>query len=369
MTINIDRAQILSLNPFRRLAEVTEIKLTAEDFCQSYDVNVDANQKKIILGNDKTHYYMHTIGSLLSDIEQNLKLGITKICISPNSNPDLPTEKKLELFSQVIIDIRQQFGNTIKITIDPAAVGMHSDLKWGLKNNIGEIDPLLSLKLVGDAAVAFVQAGADEFLTIGRINFEVREVFNRLKKERLNAKIISFSSNPDTVSAYINVTQHNLKKSNTGQKIIVGNIDEMVLRSLIDFAEGCDTLIQKPMNGCHIISTIKAILCGEISLDKFLNRAEIQRLVSQNELFLLPMLNDLKINFENIKTHKKYIGAYAISGSYAVYRLIEQHYSTALAIAFLHEEYINMKASAGELFNMIIDRNACWYLKNRNMLQ
>ena len=341
---------------------------TTIDFCQPYDVNINANEKKKLLGNDKTSYYMHTTDTVLSEIETSMGLGINKICLRPTSNANVLPQEKLELFSKLIRDIRINLGSDLKIIIDSFAIAIHPDLTWGLRNNAGKIDPYASLKLIGDAAVDFIQAGANEFLTIGRINFEVREVFERLQKENLQARIVSFSTNPETAYAYINTTLHDPRKSNTGQKIIVGNTDEMILRAFLDFLEGTDSLIQKPINSYHIISTIRSLLMGEMQLETFLSRSKVQKLVSQSPSFLLPMVESLKVNFEAIKNSGKQIGAYSISGSYAISRLIEQYYNPALAIALLQEEYLNMKAAADNMFDTIIDRNASWYLTNRAAL-
>ena len=177
--------------------------------------------------------------------------------------------------------------------------------------------------------------------------------------------MISFSTNPETAYAYFGGKTHDPKKSNTGQKLFVGNSVEMILRAIIDICDGTDTYIQKPHTGYQYIKTLSDMLNDNELMSKFIKQESVSLLLER--LDKKDTAEDLMKKFIK-RSDIISIGAYVISGNYAISRLIEDKYGTALAIALTNEEYVNVKSSSHNRFSMIIDRNARWYLENKHYI-
>ena len=63
------------------------------------------------------------------------------------------------------------------------------------------------------------------------------------------------------------------------------------------------------------------------------------------------------------------LAAYTVSGTYSVFKMVEQKFGGPMAFAMLDELYTNCLAAGGDRFDTIIDRNALWYAQTREGLR
>jgi len=153
------------------------------------------------------------------------------------------------------------------------------------------------------------------------------------------------------------------RKSITGQKILVGNVNEMILRTLRDIYEGVDVVVQKPMENVFVLGVIKLLCEGSMSIDKLISGSEISNIIEKSpSLFSDNFLFSKKLA-DNISRCK--IGAYEISGTYQIYKLIEDAHGADLAFGMLDEQFKNVISITGNKLDSIISRNSKWYIKNR----
>src|SRR5262249_37181948 len=145
---------------------------------------------------------------------------------------------------------------------------------------------------------------------------------------------------------------------------LLGNATEMVLRGLFDLAEGTTVIAQKPIEGLHVVQMLGSLLTGEIPLDRFLARPAAQRLAA------IPWVRDrirkVRARFPELASRTR-LAAYTVSGTYCLFKLIEEKHGKPMAFRMLDERYRDCLAAGCGRLDTIIDRNAVWYLQNRDL--
>lgn len=228
-------------------------------------------------------------------------------------------------------------------------------------NPSGNIDPFQTLELIYQAAKILGQAGADQFLTIGRINGEVTAAQQGISHADADATVASFSTNSETANAYLGVTSHNPLAANTGQTIIAGNTREMVLRGLLDFAEGTQMMYNKPIENFHVISAIRSLLRPGEHRDHFLDDPETQSLLTEK-----PATRERVEIMRGQDFSDRQIGAYVVSGTFGMYDLLKNRYGDRFTFSMIREMYqIVFAANGGSTDTRIMDRNATWYMEQQ----
>jgi delta-aminolevulinic acid dehydratase/porphobilinogen synthase len=352
--------------PFRRLSDDHEVAINADILCQSFHLNSLTGPSKLILGDESGGYHMHSVESVMPKIDNMRKLGINKIYLGTDSviGGGGSYLHKLESFSEILQSLRNKVGKDLEILIDPAGLCLRKDLRWGVTAEDGTISAVNTLSLLAQAAISFADAGANSLLTIGRTNCEVATVKKALEKANKELSILSFSTNSETTSAYFETTQHDILRSRTGQKILVGNIEEMIIRAVIDFGEGSDVIVQKPIEAFQLPAILNLISTGVIDIDLLIAKSQkMQELLDNNPLACPAFETGRKL----IKTGERSlkVGTYEVSGTYSNVQLLSQKFSEQLGWSMLDEIFLNAASAAGKSLGIMISRNASWYLEKR----
>ncbi|WP_169409444.1 hypothetical protein [Dyadobacter beijingensis] len=358
--------QITSLEnlPFRRLTNDYEKEVPLDLLCQSLHVsNRAGTNARLLMGKGQSSYYLHTNETIMAEIEAVLKIGIEKVFLQIiASDENLSTAEKIDDCRKVIEKVRGTFGNDLVIMTDPQGVCFREDLRWGVSTNEKEIDAERTLDVLIHTASSFADAGINAFITIGRVNHEVkavREAYNRLYP---GVDVYSFSTNSETSNAYIQETKYDPGLALTGQKILVGNKHEMILRALIDVAEGTQMMLQKPIESFHLVEYIRCLIEEEIALESFLSKPVVKRLIEDNNL-----AGDLFVDTSSLLSNLKKVklGAYEVSGTYMIYKMLEENPSVSekLIFSLLDEMYKGFCSAAGNSLGLLVGRNMSWYAR------
>jgi len=354
-------------NPSRRLSNDPEIVIDHKKLCQTIHMSATESKGRLLLGGTNSGYYLNTLDGTKAEIAELLDLGINSVYLqyqagSPSESPQL----RLDYFCHLLNSVREEFEDSIKIIADPQGICMGNDLRWGVRGTDGIVDPEATLRLLEIVGSNFAEAGIDCMMTIGRVNYESEVARFALDKVNPKIKLWSFSTNSETPNAYFDVTRHNISKAETRQKILIGNIDEMLLRSLHDISEGVDVVVQKPIDNLQVILALRNLLDGTVKLDEFLQRPRVRQLLETNP----HLLEGGYLTLEHIsdRLDRTKIGAYEVSGTYAIYKHIEDEYSPDLAMLMLEELYSNCMYAGGNRLDKLIGRNMHWFAKQRKAL-
>jgi delta-aminolevulinic acid dehydratase/porphobilinogen synthase len=359
----------MKLTPFRRLSDRPEVEISLATLCQSIHVDSLTGAPRLLLGDEAEGYHMHSVQSLRPLLDELRASGIRRLYLGFAS--ELPVREyraKLDAFLEIVRAVRRSAGDDFQVIVDPAGLCMRKDLRWGVTQPDGAIDPEATLALLANAAVEFAEAGTDAVMTIGRMNCEVEVVRRALARSGRSLEVLSFSTNSETTSAYFEATRYDVSRSRTGQKILVGNSQEMTVRALADFGEGSDVIVQKPIEAFHNLATLRLLATGQLPFEAYVERTRgVAELLRAND-WIVPAVDRaaaaLKSGVRPLRT-----GAYEVSGTYCVTRSLARTYSEQLAWAMLDETFKNAASAAGEGLDIIISRSAHWYARMRHRLE
>jgi delta-aminolevulinic acid dehydratase/porphobilinogen synthase len=347
--------------PYRRFTTKPEQpSLNADHLIQVLDVIPEKGKRKHLIGQEQSGHYADTLETIHATIARSLQSGVHQFGLrllkaSPTDTP----ERTLIRHAENLHHLTERFGRDGQWLVDPFSIALHPDLQWGVKDHSGKIVPFRTLELVYQAANVLSQSGADQFLTIGRINGEVMAAQQGIAHADADTTVASFSTNSETANAYLGVTAHNPLAANTGQKIIAGNTREMVLRGLLDFAEGTEVMYNKPIENFHVIAEIRSLLRPGEQRDHFLDDPETQSLLTDK-----PATQERVESIRGQDFTDRQIGAYVVSGTYGMYDLLKNRYGDRFTFSMLREMYQNVfAANGGSPDTRIMDRNATWYME------
>lgn len=234
-------------NPFRRPTNEPEISVPIGKLCQSVHIDrLSGTARPALSGKSTTHYY-HSVESVEAEIDTLLGLGITSLYLQLYPAEPATPEQATDHHSAVVDALRTRYGSELRLVVDTAGPCMGDDLRWGVRGSDGTIDPEASLDTLADTTVKVAEAGADVVATVGRMNFDAAVARAALESVRPGLGLWGFSTNSETPNAYFDVTAEDPLKALTGQKLLVGNGSEMVLRALRNCHEGVDVLLQRPI--------------------------------------------------------------------------------------------------------------------------
>lgn len=350
----------IAKSPYRRLSNECEVTVPSSALCQSIHVDrLHGAPRPMLRG-----YDCHSVDSAKREIEALHEIGIERVFLqllplSPTATP----HETMEAHASILRHLRETFTSGLEIVVDPQGVCMRPNLTWGIADAAGNVDADKTLSLLFDTAKSFAEAGVDVFCTIGRVNYEAKITAAALAGTKV--RLMAFSTNSETPNAYIQETKSNAKMSNTGQKILLGNSSEMALRALFDADEGVTVMAQKPLEGFHLLELLRSLITGDLPFPTFLARPSIARLARDPEI--ARRLEGLGARIAD-RAPKLRLGAYEVSGTYTVYKSIEETCSPELAWLMLDELYKNVVAAAGDRLDVIIGRNVGWYARNRATL-
>ena len=357
------RGCALARKPFRRLSDQAENAIPAEILCQSIHIGDLKGDRTEMLWAGDAVYYLHSADSASAEIEEGFALGLGSVfaqLMPPRGVVDATA--RIEHFAAVVATLKRRFGSRLFLIVDPQGLCMQPDLRWGMVADDGQIDPELTLCTLYAAAYELAKAGIDAFVTIGRMNCEVEVARAALDASRPDVELYAFSTNSETPIAYFDATAFNPDRAITGQKILVGNTTEMILRACMDVDEGIGVMIQKPLENIAVLSTLRQLGNGTASLDAFLDSASAQRLMNDNiDIHPWDRLRTLGFR-EKLRALK--LGAYEVSGTFCIARAIEKLYGTELAWAVYQETLSNVVAACGGRPRWIIGRTMQWFVKN-----
>lgn len=354
----------LRKEPFRRLSHDLELPVVPIGLlCQSLHIDRFDGEARVLLHGARTAYYRHSLESSYREIDELLDLGVRSVYLQLYpAHYDGPGQA-IAHYASITARLRDRYGPDLTLVVDTAGLCMGTDLRWGVRDAGGDIDAEATLDVLATVAGEVAEAGADALVTVGRINFEALVARAAINRARSSMKLWAFSTNSETPSAYFEETADDPGKAQTGQKLLVGNGTEMVLRALRDCHEGVDVLIQKPIENLAVLSELRGIADSGEALVSFLGRTTTRKLIDSNpDLFADGLLGT---SSSRGRLRSVGLGAYEVSGTYAIFRLLEDAYSEALAFAMLDELYRNVLSAAGARLSVLISRSMLWYARGR----
>jgi delta-aminolevulinic acid dehydratase/porphobilinogen synthase len=216
---------------------------------------------------------------------------------------------------------------------------------------------------LGNLTLEFSHIGVDSIVTLGRLQGEVRAVKKVLQARNSDVKIKSFSQNSETRNAYMYL-KSTPDKLDTGQKILVGNVTEMQLQTILDIYEGTDTVIVKPTESTHLITLTTLLIDDKNRVLNFLTSNKVKEILKGNH-HSRQQVTDILQNMDsfNAKCGQIKVGGYTVSGTYYLQKKLQEEKGDIFAFNVVDELLKNSISAAGDHLDAIIDRNALWYLK------
>jgi hypothetical protein len=136
----------------------------------------------------------------------------------------------------------------------------------------------------------------------------------------------------------------------------------MTLRAIADFGDGSDVIVQKPIEALHNLVLLRMLAERRLTVATYLQQSDAARALLGANGWLRPSIDRASAALEqNGRTLRT--GAYEVSGTYSMTRLLARTYSDQLAWAMLDEVYRNAVSAAGGAIDIIISRSAHWYVQ------
>lgn len=361
----------LRAEPFRRLTHAPEQAIAVDRLCQMIHVDLDASARRQVLGEDGAAYFVNDLNSALREIDDLLHLGIPRIYLQAvPSGAYANGHALLERMAATLAAVQHRFGATaLDIVMDPQALCMGNDLRWGVRHADDTVDAERTLLLLGEAIETFARMDTFAVMTIGRINCEVEVARTALRRVAGSTRLYAFSTNSETPTAYFERTAGDPRRAVTGQKLLVGNAVEMVLRTLIDVDEGTDGMLQKPIENVHVIGALAGMIHGRVSVAEFMNRWEVTQLLEFNA-HLADRCGgaDFASRTASSIRHLR-LGAYEVSGTYSLRCLLSRKFGPALAWAVAQETYLTALGAGGGAMEFIVGRGMCEFVRTGRDLE
>jgi len=125
-------------------------------------------------------------------------------------------------------------------------------------------------------------------------------------------------------------------------------------------------MLQKPVENIYILSTMRDLLDGRLDLTELLGRERVQKLAADNPVLFE---GDVFSTAEaKARLARAGIGSYEVSGTYSIFKMVEDTYSDPLTVAMLDELYRNALAAGGDRMKRLVGRNMLWFAETRKRL-
>lgn len=354
----------------RRLTQEFEVNINADKLSQPIDVDVYLQGNTVREMKNMDDYPFRSVENSLEFIKELKTYGIHSITLRLVGKPsynDWNVYDVLRDHVNAFKNIRACYPKgTLHITVDPFSIGLNEDGTWGIKNKSGQLDYLETIELISNISMSFGKAGTDSILTLGRIEGEVEVTKKVLEKIESDTTITSFSQNTETKNAYMYL-ENTPARLDTGQKILVGNVTEMNLHTLIDIYEGTNTIIVKPIENFHLITLTSLFLKDKYKIIDFLTSEKVKNTLEYHPSMREKVL-DILFNIDDFfaKCKEVKIGGYTVSGTYYLHKSFENEKGKNFSFGVIDELLKNAISASDSCISTIIDRNALWYLKQKD---
>ena len=301
-----------------------------------------------------------TISACLDAMQVGLSAFLVRVSFEGgNAQGTMVLKQRLEAAAKALARIRAALGRSVTLVIDPFGFAFNNDGTWGVRTN-DRIDENASLHLLREVCTTMLDSGADGIVTLGRFLDEV-EVVRSAAKDAVT--IYSFSHNTETAAAY---TYAPAGRMDTGQKILPGNLTEMLLMGLLDIWQGTSVSVVKPLENFHVATNMILLLTDDDRRESFLLSEAVDGLAGR-DVRVRHVIDAMRAHPHEMqrKCSTIKIGYYAVSGTTATLPLIAEQWGLEVARARLVETWRNAKSAAGMHFAGIVDRNATAFLSGQ----
>jgi delta-aminolevulinic acid dehydratase/porphobilinogen synthase len=342
----------------RRLTSEAETELDVSDLMDVIHVRSHEGAGIRAFGGETRAYDIDTVGTLPDRAAFLRQMGLSRVLVQAYPDPYIDAPHAIQLACSAVQVLRELMPHA-QIMIDAAGLCMGVDRRWGLRDpGTDEVLPEATLAALTLMAEECVLAGANGIVVVGRLAGEVRAARAGVDAVGPGGQVWGFSSNPETVAAYFDPQSHRAGRHHTGQKLLVGNGTEMLLRICRDAFEGMDTMVQKPIEGTGFLAAAKALTTSRDTTLAFLNSTSVKALrVARPDFFEGAWMESHELHQ---RMSELSFGAYEVSGSYVLARLVEDHLDPDLAAHLVAEQWLATKWAAGDRYQAIISRQAPW---------
>ncbi|PTJ16365.1 delta-aminolevulinic acid dehydratase [Staphylococcus succinus] len=359
--------EIKSASVSRRFTEESEFNLTPDKFAQpiDLDISLEGDIEKAMF--NMPDYPFRSLENSKNFIKEVKKSGINTIVLRITGEQENRSDiyDKLEDQSAAFQSLRNSFDKSeITFVVDPFSVALNKDGSWGIKDYKNDLDNLKTSQLLSDIALAYGTIGTDYILTLGRAGKEVEITKKTLDFINSDTQIMSFSQNTETQNAYMYL-KDKTNHTDTGQKILVGNITDMTLRTIFDIHEGSNVVVVKPVENFHLILATSQFLESKDKVISFLTSDSVNKIAQYNPE-IEEKIKDILFNINefNEKSKNVKIASYTVSGTYYLQKSFEEEKGEQFASNVVEELLKNALSAANDKFFKLIDRNAYWYFNH-----
>jgi porphobilinogen synthase len=231
---------------------VAEISVSQHDLIQPIFVDETLSEREPV--KNMSGVFSDTEGSILQQIDNDLKAGVTKFLLFPVPKDRFDTDFKFDFAQNVVSKIKSEFGDALWLATDVCLCSYTTHGHCGVLNTEGsKMLNAQTVKILADYALGLAQAGADciapSDMTDGRIG-AIRQILDKNNLE--DTSIMSYSSK--FASNFYGPFRDVCKSSPTGTalknrktyQIDYRNGSDAIRSSIRDAAEGADFLMVKP---------------------------------------------------------------------------------------------------------------------------
>jgi porphobilinogen synthase len=231
---------------------VAEVTVSQNDLIQPIFVDETLSEREPV--KNMSGVFSDTEGSILHQIESDLKAGVTKFLLFPVPKDRFDGNFRFDFAQNVVANIKKEFGDALWLINDVCLCSYTTHGHCGVLSRGG--DRMLNaetVKILADYSLGLAQAGADciapSDMTDGRIG-AIRQILdkNYLDTTSIMAYSSKFASNfygPFRDVCKSSPTGTSLKNRKTYQ-IDYRNGSDALRSSMRDAAEGADFLMVKP---------------------------------------------------------------------------------------------------------------------------
>jgi porphobilinogen synthase len=347
----------------RRISPEGRFNPTLSDLVQPIDIHLGLSGDSTRQLPNMDGYPQRSLSNAMNYMDGLRDRGIRKMLDDDKVINSANPLGVLQRHGAAIAEIRERFPkNSMEITVDPFNEALNTNGTWGVVRD-GKLDFELSATLLVNLADVYAAAGCDYLLTLGRMEHEVSLVSKAIDLGKYDTKVASFSTNVETTNAYAYLPD-SVAGRNTGQKILNGNIHEMLLRAIVDIHQGSRYVIVKPAENTYLISELARLLGDGSHLENFLNDPNViglSRGSAATGRVIQEVRDDIGAFAE--KARDVQLGTYTVSGTYFsdtqllarkgpgfTREVLEERFANILASGYAHSGRVN-----------VIDRNASWF--------
>jgi porphobilinogen synthase len=231
---------------------VAEVTVSQNDLIQPIFVDETLSERALV--KNMSGVFSDTEGSILQQIENDLKAGVTKFLLFPVPKDRFDGNFRFDFAQNVVANIKKEFGDALWLINDVCLCSYTTHGHCGVLSGGG--DRMLNaetVKILADYSLGLAQAGADciapSDMTDGRIG-AIRQILdkNNLETTSIMAYSSKFASNfygPFRDVCKSTPTGTSLKNRKTYQ-IDYRNGSDAIRSSIRDAEEGADFLMVKP---------------------------------------------------------------------------------------------------------------------------